>query len=342
MRPSICPFAQPCLLSRKMKSLRSSVPARFCLAAICCTALAGATAAYGQQNKPPTKPKANSRTTIPAELIDRLESHHDIVYARYGERTLELDLYRPKNAAGQKLPAIVCIHGGGWWQGTRVSQANLARALADRGFVTATISYRLSGEAPFPAAIHDCKAAVRFLRANADTYGIDADHIGATGLSAGGHLTALLGTSADLEELEGDGGNGDFSSRIQAAVPLGAQTNFRSHYQNIHRTPPPAPGGKPNIWVQFLDGTPAEAPERYRLASPISHLDPADPPMHFFAGEHDAESTHAEVFRKKMRELGIAEDLTILKNAPHAFLGGQRAFDEMLEQAAAWFTAYLK
>ena len=129
---------------------------------------------------------------------------------------------------GVQLPAVVCIHGGGWAKGNRTNHEKVAQALAARGYVAATISYRLSGEAPFPAAIHDCKAAVRFLRANAKEYGIDAEQIGAIGLSAGGHLTALLATSAGVAELEGEGGNAEFSSAIQAAVPMGAQTDLLS------------------------------------------------------------------------------------------------------------------
>ena len=150
-----------------------------------------------------TKPTANGKTVIPRLMSESLNASLGVTYARYGDRTLEMDIYRPKDAWG-KLPAVVCIHGGGWAKGSRESHGAMAQALASRGYVAATISYRLSGEAKFPAQIHDCKAAVRFLRAHADEYGIDAGHIGAIGLSAGGHLTALLATSggvADLEEM---------------------------------------------------------------------------------------------------------------------------------------------
>jgi pectinesterase len=299
----------------------------------------GSSFAQDQQQLSKTR---GGRTTIPTALIDSLEAHPDLVYARYGERELQLDLYRPKDAGERKLPAIVCIHGGGWWQGSRLNHTHVAQALAARGFVTATISYRLSGEVPFPAQIHDCKAAVRFLRAKAETFGIDSDHIGAIGLSAGGHLTALLGTSGGVEELEGDGGHPEFSSTIQAAVPMGAQTNFRSHFGNIKRTPSPKPGEKPNIWVQFLDSTPEENPERWDLASPITHLGKGDPPMHFLTGELDNESTHAVMFRAKMRALGIPDDLTIIAGAPHAFPGKQDFFDQMVEVAVSWFDSHLK
>ena len=119
----------------------------------------------------PPRPRADGRTEIPPETLASLESKFDVTYARYGDRTLEMDIFRPKAAWGE-LPAVVCIHGGGWAKGNRTSHAKVAQALAARGYVAATISYRLSGEAPFPAAIHDCKAAVRFLRANATEYGI--------------------------------------------------------------------------------------------------------------------------------------------------------------------------
>ena len=121
---------------------------------------------------PPVAPKA-APTRLAPEVTASLEAHPGLVYARYGDRELQLDLWRPK-AAAQALPAVICIHGGGWFKGERGSMANLAQALAARGYVAATISYRLSGEAKFPAAIQDCKAAVRFLRANAGKFGIEA------------------------------------------------------------------------------------------------------------------------------------------------------------------------
>ena len=297
--------------------------------------------AYSQQNKSPNP--GGPPTVIPQELLNRLEAHTDIVYARYRERELALDLYRPKNTGDNKLPAIVCIHGGGWWKGTRKNHGRIAQALADRGFVAATISYRLSGEAPFPAQIQDCKAAVRFLRAKADQYGINPDKIGAIGLSAGGHLTALLATSGGVSELEGEGGHAEFSSTIQAAVPMGAQSDFNApHIQAVKHTPPPKPGEKPNLWTQFLGGTPNEVPEQYRLASPLTHLDQKDPPIHFITGELDGPATRAVSFRAKMKELGIPQDLTVIPKAPHAFPVRQKFFDQAIEVSTAWFDQHLK
>lgn len=280
-----------------------------------------------------------ARTTIPPEVLERLQSHRGVTYARYGERTLELDLFRPGSSTG-RLPAIVCIHGGGWANGHRDSHASLAMALAARGYVAVTISYRLSGEAPFPAAIHDCKAAVRWLRAHADEYGVDVAQIGAIGLSAGGHLCALLATTANVPSLEGDGGHSEQSSAIQAAVPMGAQTDLESERARVVSSTE----DRGAIWRQFLGGSLAERPEAYQLASPLHHLDSRDPPMHFITGGTDDESTRAAGFRARSTSLKVpgSGGLTVIDGAPHAFLGRQDWFDEAVEAAATFFDRTLK
>ncbi|MCA9079771.1 MAG: sulfatase-like hydrolase/transferase [Planctomycetaceae bacterium] len=279
----------------------------------------------------------DGRTIIPQATLDRLDARLNVTYAQYGDRTLQMDLYRPHGAWGP-LPAVVCIHGGGWYKGDRTSHTKLAQALAARGYVAATISYRLSGEAPFPAAIHDCKAAVRFLRANAKQFGIDPEHIGAMGLSAGGHLTALLATSNGVEQLEGDGGHAGISSHIQAAIPMGAQTDLLSdRTRTISATE-----DRGTIWRQFLSGSLNDNPTMYQLASPLQHLDNDDPPCWFITGENDDPSTHADEFRHRMHELLIKTGLTVLPDAPHAFIGRQVWFDEMINVADEFFGRTLK
>ena len=279
-----------------------------------------------------SKPTANGKTVIPRLMSEGLNASLGVTYARYGDRTLEMDIYRPKDAWG-KLPAVVCIHGGGWAKGSRESHGAMAQALASRGYVAATISYRLSGEAKFPAQIHDCKAAVRFLRAHAVEYGIDADHIGAIGLSAGGHLTALLATSGGVVDLEGNGGSAGSSSLIQAAVPMGAQTDFLS--ERTREVSAAEPKGV--IWQQFLGGTQQERPAVYKAASPLTYLDAGDPPCWFIAGEHDDASTHADAFREQMKQFDTSSGLTVIKDAPHGFIGKQIWFDQMVERADQFF-----
>lgn len=288
-----------------------------------------AVTASAQQPKPaPTK--------IAPEVTDALEAHPALVYASYGQREMQLDLWRPK-AEAKPLPAIICIHGGGWYKGDRNSMANLAQALAAKGYVAATISYRLSGEAKFPAAIQDCKAAVRFLRANAAKFGIQSDAIGVAGLSAGGHLAALLTTSGGVKELEGDGGHADQSSAVQAGIAMGAQSDLES--ARIGEL-----SGKPDdpFYRTFLGDAQSKIPQTYALASPRHHLDKNDPPLLFMAGELDDASTHADDARADLEKLGIPTGLTLIPQAPHAFLGQQKAFDTCVAACDAFFTKHLK
>lgn len=288
-----------------------------------------ATTVLAQQPKP-------APTRLSPELTASLDARPGLVYASYGQRELQLDLFRPKNAT-QPLPAIICIHGGGWFKGDRSSMTNLAQALAAKGYMTATISYRLSGEAKFPAAIQDCKAAVRFLRAKSAKFGIQPDSIGVTGLSAGGHLAALLATSGGVKELEGGGGHEDQSSTVQACVAMDAQSDLESPRIGELSAAPNNPHYRP-----FLGDSQAKLPQLYALASPRHHLDKADPPLLFMAGELDDPSTHADETRLDLEKLGIPTGLPLLPQAPHAFLGRQASFDTCVEACTAFFDKHLK
>lgn len=285
------------------------------------------------QAQQPPKPAA---TRLGPEVVASVESHPGLTYASYGDRSLQLDLYRPKNSS-QPLPAILCIHGGGWFKGERANMTNLAQALAARGFVTATLSYRLSGEAKFPAAIQDCKAAVRFLRANAEKFGIASEAIGVTGLSAGGHLAALLATSGGVKELEGDGGHSQHSSAVQACVAMGAQSDLENDRIRDLSARPDDP-----FYRTFLGAPFTQIPQTYALASPRHHLDKADPPLLFMAGELDDPSTHADDTRADLEKLDIPTGFTSIPQAPHAFLNQQRPFDLAVDASAAFFTQHLK
>lgn len=275
------------------------------------------------------------RTEVPLETLAGLESFSQ-AYADYGGRKLRLDVYRPKQRT-QPLPAVVCIHGGGWRNGDRGSQTKVAQALAANGYVAVTITYRLRDEAIFPAAIQDCKAAVRWLRANAKRLGVDPKRIGATGLSAGGHLAALLATSGDVKELEGEGGNAEFSSTIQACVACGAQSDLESErIQGLSRRP------QDPFYRGFLGGTFDEIPKQYALASPRHHLDTNDPPLAFATGQKDDASTHAEAIRDDLKAKDIATGLLFIPDAPHAFQGTQKFFDAFTEFTLEFFDRHLK
>ena len=278
----------------------------------------------GDQWKPAESYRVSAKSTE-----DGLTAWENITYARYGDRAMQLDVYAPGDRNGGPLPCVVCVHGGGWANGSRLGFRRIAQALARKGFVAATVSYRLSGEEPFPAAIQDVKASVRYLRANAGEYGIDPDRIGAMGHSAGGHLVALLATSGDVEKFDTTGDFSHVSSRIQAAVPMGARTDLMSeHNGEITRSE------KGAIWRQFLGGSQDQSPRIYELASPLTHLTADDPPMKFLTGEFDDEVTRATTFRSKATELGVKTDVRVFEGGGHGFFNTAETYAEMVNEVA--------
>ncbi len=208
----------------------------------------------------------------------------DIEYARVGDTTsLKLDIYMPAIDSDGAAPAVVYIHGGGWRTGDR----KVKRVLfpMEREYVVISIDYRLTTEAIFPAQIHDCKGAIRWVRAHAEEYGIDSDRIGVYGTSAGAHLASLVGTSGDVEELEGNvGGNLGFSSRVQAVCSWFGLGNLETmpRYPSTQKfdvlTSPIS---------MFLGGLLADRLELARLASPATWISPDDPPFLLQHGTED-------------------------------------------------------
>src|SRR5438093_4216846 len=158
-------------------------------------------------------------------VADSVVFEPDIEYTNPDEQHLRLDLARPKVGDGP-FPAVVCIHGGGFRAGSRKGYDSLCICLAEQGYVAVTVTYRLAPKYQFPAAIHDVKAAVRWLRANAKKYQVHPDRIGVTGGSAGGHLAQFLGVTADARQFEGDGGNPEQSSRVACVVNYYGPSDF--------------------------------------------------------------------------------------------------------------------
>ncbi|NNC88358.1 MAG: alpha/beta hydrolase fold domain-containing protein [Akkermansiaceae bacterium] len=265
-------------------------------------------------------------TAIPKGIAPEL----DVVYARFGDRRMLADIFRPTDRNGL-LPAIVVVHGGGWLKGDRTKFRALAIALAKRGYVTMAIDYRLGGEAQFPAAARDCHEAVRFLRGKAAEYGIEPGRIGAVGGSAGGHLVGLLATTWDVTELHGRDA-GDHSSRVQAAIVMaGPMQMLTGSVAERSRTP----GSKSNS-NRWIGKTVDEAPELYRLADAHEHISKSDPPLLFMCGEHDNPERNAPS-RKKLEEYGIATGLKVYKGGKHGCWNRLPWFDDMVAGMDAWF-----
>jgi acetyl esterase/lipase len=207
----------------------------------------------------------------------------DVPYGEASEEPLLLDILTPDPPPTAPVPAIVWIHGGGWEGGDKwVDLAeSLGPFLVRGGFVSVSINYRLSDRALFPAQIHDAKAAIRWLRANAADLGVDPERIGVWGHSAGGHLAALLGTSGDLPELEGESGSPGYASRVQAVVPVSPPTDFLA-------IPPGWSHEEPRrATTKLVGGRLEDRPELVRMANPITHIRPGAPPFLIIHGEAD-------------------------------------------------------
>lgn len=229
---------------------------------------------------------------------------YGIDYGTGGGRALHLDILAPEVQAGERLPAIVYIHGGGWAGGDRAWNPN--RILADAGFFTVTISYRFSSEAVFPAQIHDVKAAIRWVRANADHFGVDPTRIGAWGHSAGGHLAALAAVTTGVTELEGEGGSLGQDSSVQAVVPIAAALDFLIDWYAVQNIP--MSEDIVSIINALLGGPPAQNRELARLASPLWHVDVGTPPHLLIHGELDdvVPISQARAYVSALRTMGQA------------------------------------
>ncbi|MBC8350557.1 MAG: alpha/beta hydrolase [Planctomycetes bacterium] len=217
-------------------------------------------------------------------LAKGIVANRDIEYARVGDNSLRLDLYSPKEPAARR-PLIVWVHGGGWRNGSK-DRCPALRFLA-KGYVVASINYRLSGVAIYPAQIHDCKAAIRWLRAHAEQYSIDPRRIGVWGSSAGGHLVALLGTSGGVEPLEGDLGSLDHSSRVQAVCDFFGPTDFLQ--MDDHAVPnAPFKHNAPDSPEALVIGGPIqENTKKVEAANPLTYVTPDDPPFFIVHGDKD-------------------------------------------------------
>lgn len=252
-----------------------------------------------------------------------------IEVAKHPEHTVELYVYVP-DAAGT-WPCILDIHGGGWKARQVEADKPMMERLAKRGFVTALVSYRLSTEAKYPAALHDCKAALRCLRAHAQELKIDPERIGCMGGSAGGHLSGLTAMTTGLPEFEGEGPFKDQSSAVKACIVMAATQNLvdSNYFQ------------KNESAILFFGGNALEKPEVYKEASPINHVRAGVPPTIYIEGEKDSLKVGRAEMMEKLKGLGIETAVHTLKEAPHPFWMSDPWCAETVDIAAAFFKKHL-
>jgi acetyl esterase/lipase len=240
----------------------------------------------------------------------------DLVYAQYGARCLKLDLYRPP---GDRLPVVVLVHGGGWKAGFRSEFVPLALRLAQHGYAAVTVSYRLSGEARYPAAVQDVQAAVRWVREHAAEHGLDAQRIALAGGSAGGQIASLAG-------LTGDG--------VKAIINIDGLSDFTNELALKHEDDPAKNPSSAGAW---FGGRYAEQTALWREASPIRYVRPGMPPILFVGSGQPRFSAGREEMMAKMAAAGVVSDKLVLPGTPHSFW----LFDPWLETTVEASVAFL-
>ncbi len=268
-------------------------------------------------------------------ITNDVEFQKDLVYAKYGTREMHVDLFKPKKSG--KHPAVIVVHGGAWITGHYTMEDPLALALAKRGYVAITVEHRLSNEKKYPAQIHDLKASVRWLRANAKKFDIDENRIGAVGASSGGHLVALLGATNDMAHFEGSGGNEKFSSRVQSVVDIDGTATFVDE-GNIAKEIK----GPYNTNTTLTGFTFAENPEIWKEASPIFHVNKKSSPTLFLNSSSFRPFQQREEMCAKLKENGVISEIIVVPDTPHPFWLFKPWFDVTIENIAKFFDKTMK
>lgn len=250
-----------------------------------------------------------ARPALPATV----RASYNVTYCTLGPRSLQLDVFYPKAKQKKGYPAVLFIHGGGWRSGDRSQHVPMAQQLAAKGYVTATVEYRLSTEAYYPAAVHDLKAAIRWLRASARQYPIDTTKIAVWGFSAGGQLAALVGTTNGYEPLEGSACYTSHSSSVQAIVDVDGTLSF-THPESAESN-----NDKPTPASYWLAGLKTEKPELWQEAGGLNHVSPQTPPIAFINSSVDRMHAGREDMIKQLDTYRIYHETHTFPDSPHPF-----------------------
>lgn len=293
-------------------------------------------------------PPALGQTSGPEDPTSKpvpktVEFIENITYSeRDPQAPLCLDLARPRVRDGL-APAVIVIHGGSWGLfGDRKICTPMTLTLAENGFVAVNVSYRPASKAPFPAQIHDVKAAVRWLRTHASRYSVDPHRIGVLGYSGGGHLGCLLGMTRGNMVLEGTGDNPRASSAVQAVVSYYGVSDMRHLYE--HYETGPAPDWSRMLGLTtlktFMGGTPKMIPRGYRDASPLSYANKDIAPMLLLHGDKDSvvPASQSELLAEKLRKAGAPVTLCVIGGAKHNIGSGYGgAYGDFADRTALHF-----
>ncbi len=260
----------------------------------------------------------------------------DVPYGQAGGHPLLLDILRPKQASSQPRPAIVFIHGGGWSGGRKTDALGRLLPFAASGdYFCMSVEYRLSGEATWPAQIHDCKAAIRWLKTNAAKYHVDPEKIGVWGGSAGGHLVSMLGLTGNVKELEGQSGSPEPSSRVACVVDFCGPSDFLA----IAKLKADAGRHAFGPVEKLLGGPIAEKQDLARAASPVTYVSKDAPPFLIVHGTADpvVPLSQAEQLYQALKQAGQQVTFVKIEGGGHG-IGGP----EVTARVRAFFDRWLR
>ena len=258
----------------------------------------------------------------------------DIPYITGGSPRQALDLYLPDRAHGP-LPAVLWIHGGAWECGNK--HPCPVREFAERGYAVASIGYRLSDEAAFPGQLHDCKSAVRWLRAHAAEYGIDPARIGVWGESAGGHLAALMGVTGRIRELDA-GDHLEQSSEVQCVVNWFGPVDFLDWGAPFS----PSMDSRESPVYRLLGGPFSQNLKKARTAGPLHHVHGRGAPFFTVHGDRDdiVPLIQSQRLHKALQDAGAESTLQVIPGAGHST--EQFTLPERLDEIAEFLARHLK
>lgn len=251
---------------------------------------------------------------LPAGLtVNYGVTYKTLPFSPYGKRELHLDVFRPQ-MAGQ-YPVLLLIHGGGWRSGNRTMENQMAQQIATHGYVTATVEYRLSPEAIYPAAVHDIKAAIRFLRSQAKKFSIDPDRFAISGTSAGGQLAALIGMTGEINKFDEKGANLNISAKIQAIIDIDGVLDFRDRNESAKDDDPL----KPSAGAYWFGATYKQAPKKWTEASPIIYAGKNTPPILFINSALPRFHAGRDSVISIINRHGIYSEVHTIEKTPHPF-----------------------
>lgn len=259
----------------------------------------------------------------------------DMDYAGTGNARQKLDLYLPEKRPDKPLPLIVYVHGGGWEMGDKSDTGLLFQLIEGGEYAGASLGYRLSQESRWPAQIHDVKAALRWLAANAEKHDLDPTRIGLVGISAGGQLVSLLGTSHGVKELEGEVGPAVPAPKVACVANFCGPANFLTFAGKGSAIDPE----EPRTAITRLFGGPlSQHQAAARLASPVTHISGDDPPFLHIHGTADPLVPYAQAqeFDAALKKAGVSSTLLTGKEAPHVFFSA-----DLLDKMQTFFAKHL-